>query len=131
MTRVFVTAIDASADAHAAELVTELRRLRPGLRVFGAGGVAMEKAGVEIVVPQRELAVAGVVEVLEILPQVFRAWRRLEAAVREQRPGLAVLVDAPDFHFPLAKRLKRSGMPSLVSCVIVKAASCLVAVTNA
>ncbi|MGH0032500.1 MAG: lipid-A-disaccharide synthase [Myxococcota bacterium] len=113
LTSVFVSAIDASADLHAAEWVKELRRLRPGVRVCGAGGVAMEKAGVEIVLPQRELAVAGVVEVLGILPQVISAWRRLERAVREARPGLAVLLDAPDFHLPLAKRLKRQGLPLL------------------
>lgn len=113
MTRVFVSAIDASADLHAAEWVTQLRRLRPGIRVFGAGGVEMEKAGVEIAVPQRQLAVAGVVEVLEILPRVFRAWRRLDALVRAEKPDLVVLVDAPDFHLPLAKRLRRCGAPLL------------------
>jgi lipid-A-disaccharide synthase len=113
VTSVFVSAIDASADLHAAQWVEELRRLRPGIRVFGAGGVAMEKAGVEILVSQRELAVAGVVEVLEILPRVFRVWRQLERHVREERPGLGVLIDAPDFHFPLARRLKRRGLPLL------------------
>lgn len=113
VTRAFVSAIDASADAHAAELVTELRRLRPGLRVFGAGGAAMEKAGVEVVLPQRELAFAGVFEVLPMLPRVLRAWRRLETSVRERQPDLAVLVDAPDFHLPLARRLRRRALPLL------------------
>lgn len=108
-----MSAIDASADLHAAEWVTELRRLRPSIRAFGAGGVAMEKAGVEIVLPQRELAVAGVVEVLGILPQVLTAWRRLERAVSSERPDLIVLLDAPDFHLPLARRLKRRGLPIL------------------
>ena len=113
MTCVVVAALDASADLHAAEWVTELRQLRPDIRVFGAGGAAMEKAGVEIVLPQRKLAVAGVVEVLEILPRVFRAWRELERCVRDERPDLGVLVDAPDFHLPLARRLKRRGLPLL------------------
>jgi lipid-A-disaccharide synthase len=44
---------------------------------------------------------------------VFGAWRRLEAAARERKPALAVLVDAPDLHIPLAKRLKRAGIPVL------------------
>ena len=113
MARVLVSAIDASADLHAAEWVTALRQRRPDVRFFGAGGVAMEKAGVEIVVSQRELAVAGVVEVLEILPRVLRAWRRLERLARRQRPDLVVLVDAPDFHLPLARRLRRHGAPLL------------------
>ena len=113
MARVFVSAIDASADQYAADWVTELRRLRPGLRAFGAGGGAMAKAGVEMVVSQRDLAVAGIIEALEIVPRVLRAWRQLERAVRREAPDLAVLVDAPDFHFPLARRLKRMGLPLL------------------
>jgi lipid-A-disaccharide synthase len=111
--RVFVSAIDASADQYAADWVEELRRLRPGIRTFGAGGAAMAKVGVEIVVAQRDLAVAGIVEALEIVPRVVRAWRRLERAVRDEATDLAVLVDAPDFHFPLARRLRRAGLPLL------------------
>jgi lipid-A-disaccharide synthase len=111
--RVLVSAIDASADRYAADWLAELRRLRPDVRTFGAGGVEMAKAGVEIVVPQRELAVAGIFEALEIAPRVLRAWRRLERAARDEATDLAVLVDAPDFHIPLARRLKRAGLPLL------------------
>lgn len=113
MTRVFVSAADASADLHAAELLRELRQRRPGLRPFGAGGVALEKAGVEILVPQRELAVGGLVEVLSVVPNVLRALSRLERAVRAQRTELAVLVDGSGFHLPLARRLRRAGVPVL------------------
>jgi lipid-A-disaccharide synthase len=113
MARVLVSALDASGDLHAADLVRALRDLRPDLEPFGAGGAALRDAGAEIVVDQRELAVAGMVEVLEIVPAALRAARRLtrEAAARGAR--LAVLVDAPDFHLPLARRLRRAGLPVL------------------
>jgi lipid-A-disaccharide synthase len=113
MARVLVSALDASGDLHAADCVRALRALRPELEVFGAGGAALREAGAEIVVDQRELAVAGMVEVLEIVPAALRAARRLtrEAAARGAR--LALLVDAPDFHLPLARRLRRAGMPVL------------------
>ena len=77
------------------------------------GGAALRGAGAEILIDQRELAVAGMVEVLEIVPTALRAARRLVAAVRERRAALAVLVDAPDFHLPLARRLRRAGVPVL------------------
>jgi len=113
MARVLVSALDASGDLHAADCVRALRALRPDLEVFGAGGAALREAGAQIVVDQRELAVAGMVEVLEIVPAALRAARRLtrEAAARGAR--LAVLVDAPDFHLPLARRLRRAGLPVL------------------
>jgi lipid-A-disaccharide synthase len=113
MSEVLLAAGDASGDAHAAELVAALRARLPDVRCFGLGGSAMERAGVEILVPQRELAIGGLVEVLGSLSRVFSAWRRLERAARERRPSLVILVDSPEFNLPLARRLRRCGAPIL------------------
>ena len=113
MSDVLLTAGDASGDAHAAELVAALRARTPGVSCFGLGGEAMERAGVELVVTQRELAIGGLVEVLSTLPRVLRAWRRLEQAARARRPRLVVLVDSPELNLPLARRLRRIGAPIL------------------
>jgi lipid-A-disaccharide synthase len=113
MTEVLVSAGDASGDLHAAHLVRILRAQRPGLRFFGLGGEALEAAGVELVVHQRELAVGGLVEVLGSLRRIVAAWRRLGAALRARAPALAVLVDSPDFQIPFARRARRAGVPIL------------------
>jgi lipid-A-disaccharide synthase len=111
--QVLVSAPDASGDLHAADLARALRARRPELRLFGAGGDALRGAGAEILVDQRRLAVAGLVEVLEIVPAALRAARRLVREARERRARLAVLVDAPDFHLPLARRLRQADVPVL------------------
>lgn len=113
MTRVLVSAGDASGDAHAADLVRALAARLPGTRFVGLGGPALEAAGVEIRVPLREVAVGGLVEVLGHVPRVLAAWRTLEDAAREAPTDLAVLVDAPDLNLPLARRLRRAGVPIL------------------
>jgi lipid-A-disaccharide synthase len=113
MTEVLVSAGDASGDAHAAELFAALRALRPELRGFGLGGARLAEAGLEILVPLANVAVGGFVEVLGAVPRVLGAWRTLERAARDRRPALAILVDAPDLHVPLAKRLRRAGVPIL------------------
>jgi len=113
MTEVLVSAGDASGDLHAAGLVRALRARRPELRFFGLGGAALEAAGVELVVHQRELAVGGLVEVLSSLGRIVAAWRRLGAALRTRRPALAILVDSPDFQIPFARRVQRAGVPVL------------------
>ena len=74
MSFVLVSAGDASGDLHAARLVSELRTRRPELRFAGVGGVALEKAGMDLLVHQRELAIGGFLEVLSSLRRVFRAW---------------------------------------------------------
>jgi lipid-A-disaccharide synthase len=113
MTTILFAAGDASGELHAAALVEELRRRRSCARFLGLGGDAMEKAGVELVVHQRELAIGGLVEVLRDAGRVIGAWRRLGRALDEARPDLVVLVDSPDFCIPFARRARRAGAPVL------------------
>jgi lipid-A-disaccharide synthase len=113
MTRVLLSAGDASGELHASALVRALRARLPDIRCFGIGGVEMEKAGVELLVHQRELAIGGLVEVLSSANRIVRAWRRMTAALVEEQPDLLVLVDSPDFNLPLARRGRRHGVPIL------------------
>jgi len=107
---VLVSAGDASGELHAAAVIEALRARVPELEVCALGGPALEKAGARILVPQRELAIGGLIEVLGDLGRVARAWRRITRALREQRPDLVVLVDSPDFNLPLARRAKQLGL---------------------
>jgi lipid-A-disaccharide synthase len=111
--RLFVSTADASGDLHAAALVDVLRRREPGLEVVGLGGPALEKAGLEPVVRQSELAIAGLVEVLSSLPRILRGYTRLRSTVRSRSPDLALLVDSPDLNLPLAAVARRAGVPVL------------------
>lgn len=113
MTTLFVSANDASGDVHAAALVRALRPVVPDLRVVGLGGAELEKAGCELLVSQREIAVGGLVEVLPGLPRIVSAWRTLTRSLAELRPELVLLVDSPDLNLPLARRARRLGLPVL------------------
>jgi len=104
---------DASGDVYAGDFVRELARLRPGTHFLGMGGVELAKAGMEIVVDQREVAVGGLVELIPDLPRIVRAWRRMIGALRRVRPDLVVLVDSSGFNLPFARRARRQGVPTL------------------
>ena len=73
----------------------------------------MRAAGCRTLVDAHEIAMVGLVEVLPGLARVWRALRSLRAAIRRERPLLAILIDFPDFNLRLAKRLKRAGVPVL------------------
>ena len=62
---------------------------------------------------QRDLAIGGLVEVLGSVGRIVDAWRRLSRGLRTRRPGLAVLVDSPDFQIPFARVAQRAGVPVL------------------
>jgi len=113
MSTVLLSVGDASGDVYAGDFVRELERLRPGTRFLGMGGAELAKAGMQIVVDQREVAVGGLFELIPDLPRVVRAWRRMIAALRGARPDLVVLVDSSGFNLPFARRARRQGVPTL------------------
>jgi len=113
MTTLLLSAGDASGELHTAPFVEAFRRRVPDARFLGLGGTEMEKAGVELVVHQRELAIGGLVEVLRDARRIVSAWRRMKRALETSGADLVVLVDSPDFNIPLARRAKKAGIPVL------------------
>lgn len=113
MTTVLLAVGDASGDRYAADFVRELRDLRVGTRFCGLGGVELQKAGVELVVHQRELAVGGVVELVPHLRRIVASWRRMVEELVSAAPDLVVLVDSSGFNLPFARRARRAGVPVL------------------
>src|SRR6188474_3220203 len=106
-----LSAGEASGDLHGARLLRALREARPDVTAFGMGGGRLEAAGLERVVASEALSVVGITEVVEKLPAIRRALRALDEAARKRRPEGAVLIDFPDFHALLSRRLRRDGVP--------------------
>jgi lipid-A-disaccharide synthase len=109
--RLLISAGESSGDRLGAALMREIHQRRSGVAFTGMGGPRMRAAGLEAVVPSETVAVMGFLEVIEKIPQIWRAHRTLLAGVRDRRPDLAVLVDFPDFHFRLGKALARRDIP--------------------
>jgi lipid-A-disaccharide synthase len=110
---VFVSTADASGDLHAAAFLSALRARAPGVTAFGLGGDALVAAGLQPVVRQSELAIAGLVEVLPRAPRIAASYAALRRALLRPPPDLAVLVDSPDLNLPLSAVAKRARVPVL------------------
>jgi lipid-A-disaccharide synthase len=106
-----VVAGEASGDQHGARMLRELRRLRPGLRVFGLGSGELAAEGVDLVADSREISVVGISEALSILPRAKEIQDQLVAECERRRPAAAVLIDFPEFNLRLARKLKWLGIP--------------------
>jgi len=59
-----------------------------------------------------DVAVMGVSAVLARLPTILDARRRLQAAL-DRRPTLALFVDGPSLHLPLATAARAAGVPTM------------------
>ncbi|HEY6100541.1 MAG TPA: lipid-A-disaccharide synthase, partial [Anaeromyxobacter sp.] len=102
---------EASGDIYGSRLVRAIAARKPAVHFFGMGGRRLAEAGVDRLVSSESLSVVGIFEVAAKLPAVFSALSRLEDGARSRRPAAAVLVDFPDFHALLARRLARLGVP--------------------
>ena len=109
--RIFIVAGERSGDIYGAALARALQARLPGVEIFGCGGDAMRSAGVDTTVDSHETAIAGITEIVEGYPRVFRAFHRLVDEVDRRNPQLAILIDFPDFNLRLAKKLKKRGIP--------------------
>lgn len=107
--RILIVAGEPSGDLHAARLVTALQALGP-CRVRGVAGPRMREAGVEVVVPQEELAVIGFSGIVAKLPVLWEARRKLLAEVASFQPDAVVLVDYPGFNLRIGPEFHRKGL---------------------
>lgn len=110
---IMVIAGEASGDAHAGRMISELKQLAPDLIVKGIGGDNMRNAGAEIIVDFSELAVMGLIEVLKRYREIKKIFNQMVALLKSERPDLLVLVDYPGFNLKLAKQAKKLGIPVL------------------
>jgi lipid-A-disaccharide synthase len=100
-----------SGDLYAGALVRELRALQPGVAVSGLGGPEFAGAGGKQLEDYRGLSVTGLTEAIAVIPRSYATIRRLVAAAAADRPDALVVIDFPDFNIPLARRIKRLGIP--------------------
>lgn len=109
--RILLSCGEPSGDLYAGALTRELRAIDPQVTVSGLGGPAFAGAGGELLDDYRDLAVTGLAEAIGKIPRSLVAIRRLLRAARAARPDALVVIDFPDFNFPLARRIKRLGVP--------------------
>ncbi|HEX9198977.1 MAG TPA: lipid-A-disaccharide synthase [Acidobacteriaceae bacterium] len=111
--RIFLSAGEASGDHYGAAIIAGLRARLPEATFTGLGGTGMEAAGQQRVVRAEDVAHMGLTEVIRHAPYIHSQYRRLVAAIKGERPDLAILIDFPDVNFRLAKHLRRLGVPVL------------------
>lgn len=107
----FLIAGEASGDLLGARLMHALKQQCAGVRFAGIGGPRMVAEGLTPFFPQQELAHFGIFELLRHIPHILKRIKQTIAEVKHLRPAALITIDAPDFSFRVAKKLKGSGIP--------------------
>ena len=108
--RLVIVAGEASGDAHAGRMISELKSLRPDIEISGIGGDSLRQSGVNVIIDFSELAVMGLVEVLKRYWHIKKIYNRLLQHLRATKPDMLILVDYPGFNLKLAKDAKKMGI---------------------
>ena len=111
MTRILISAGEASGDIHAAAVAAAIKQLDPGAEVFGMGGDALRQAGAEVLFDIKDHGVMGFVEVVRKLPDLFQLRADFAKLMDERRPDCLITVDYPGFNMKLAQLAHEKGIP--------------------
>jgi lipid-A-disaccharide synthase len=105
-----VVAGEASGDLHASEVMRELRRLDPGLEMFGIGGDLLAGEGMRLLHHARDTGIMGLFNVLRHLPRFRRIFRELIDEIAREKPDVVFLVDYPEFNMRVARACRALGV---------------------
>jgi lipid-A-disaccharide synthase len=100
---IFIVAGEASGDIHGANLIKELRKLRPDGTIVGFGGQRMQAAGMKLLYNLADHAVIGFFEVIKNLILIKRLLKTATRYLHEEKPDVVVLIDYPGFNFKVGK----------------------------
>lgn len=113
--RIAMVAGESSGDLLGSRVLRALKTALPHLNLEfeGIGGEAMQAEGFHSLYPMERLAVMGLVEPLGRLPELLRIRKTLYQRWTAEPPVLFLGIDAPDFNLGLARRLRRSALPTV------------------
>lgn len=110
--RIFILAGEASGDILGGRLMAALQNYaQMPIEFVGVGGETMQAQGLKSLFPMSDLSVMGLTEVISHLPRLWKRLHQTKLSILALKPDIIITIDAPDFCFRLAKRLRKSGIP--------------------
>ncbi|MDR1401455.1 MAG: lipid-A-disaccharide synthase [Puniceicoccales bacterium] len=100
-----IVAGEHSGDQHAAAMLKEIKKIRPGITVAAFGGRALERAGASLILDMTKFSIIGVYEALVNLFFFLRLLRQVFLWIKAVHPRAVCFVDFPGFNLRLAKML--------------------------
>jgi len=110
--RVFLSAAEASADAHCADLISALRQATYNIEFFGVGGPKMAAAGCKLLEDTAGKAVM-IYKAFSRVGYYYGLIKRISRFLKSNKVDLVIVCDSPSFNFHIAKAAKKAGIKTL------------------
>jgi len=108
---IWISAAETSADIHGSQLIQAIKEYAPDISLIGMGGPEMRQQQFKSLINSESISAMGFTEVLSLLPRIFRIFGFIKQYFRSFNPQAVVLIDAPDFHFHIAKKASKLNIP--------------------
>jgi len=110
MKNILIIAAENSAENYAVQVVEQFKKNNTPVHFFGVGGDPLAGQGVELIVHNKELAVAGIIEVISSILKLKRYMKILFNAAIKRKADAVLLIDYPDFNLRMARKCKQAGL---------------------
>ncbi len=115
---IFVSCGEVSGDIYAGDLIREILKINPEIKIYGMLGHEGKKAGGFAKWSYEELKLMGILEIIPALPRIFRLKKNITSEIINSNPDAVVLIDSPDFHLMLAHSLRKSNYKGKIISLI-------------
>lgn len=105
--KIIIVSGEPSGDLQAGLLISGLKELDSGIKVFSVGGEYSQKAGAEIIRDIKNLSVLGFFDALKKLGEFKKLMRLVLDKIEEIKPEAIILVDFSGFNLRLAKKINK------------------------
>lgn len=102
---------DHSADMYVSNIIKELKKSAPDLRIAGTGGDKMKEAGMELLWHLNDMSVIGLWEAIYKANVIKKVRKSLLDFISRNNVCAAMLVDYPGFNLYFANLLKKMNIP--------------------
>ena len=110
--KVFISSGEASGDGYAALLINEIKNINSDIQIFGMGGKASQKSGMNLIVnSEKNASIMGFFSILTSLSKILKSLKTIKIWLKENKPDAIILIDFPDFNFQIAKYAYKLRIP--------------------
>ena len=108
--KIFISAGETSGDIHGSNLIRQLCKKDPSIKVYGLGRNRMVEAGLHCIHDMSSRSVMWL-QTLKKIPELRGILLDCKRFFDEEKPELVILIDYAGFNFYLAKAAKKRGIP--------------------
>ena len=106
----FILAGEKSGDLHGSNLIREIKRIDPNAIIKGWGGDLMKNQGAEILIHHTELAIMGLLGVIQNLNKLKGLFSKFGNQISAFEPDTIIFIDYGGFNLKAARIAKIKGV---------------------